>query len=86
MWPADDVHDCAMSRAPDGFSYVLSDGGEVRVTHHGRPATILRGAVARRFLADVQSQDPQELMARVTGDYKRGNERSGKDHARNRGR
>ena len=45
------------------------------ITHHGRPATTLRGRRAADFLQDVESGDPQELMARLTGNYKRGNER-----------
>ena len=36
---------------------------------------MLRGRAAERFLADVESGDPQAVMARVTGNYKRGNER-----------
>ena len=75
-----------MSRVPEGFSYVVRDDGEVQISHHGRAATVLRGAVAARFLVDVQDRDPQELMARLTGNYKRGNERMGKNHRRNRGR
>jgi hypothetical protein len=47
---------------------------------------VLRGAVATRFLADVETHDAQELMARLTGNYKRGNERMGKHHPRNRDR
>lgn len=76
----------AMSRVPEGFSYVVRDGGEVQISHHGRAATVLRGAAAERFLVDVQDRDAQELMARVTGNYKRGNERTSKNHPRNRGR
>ena len=75
-----------MSRSPEGFSYVVRDSGEVQISHHGRPATVLRGAVAARFLVDVQARDPQELMARLTGNYERGNERMGRKHPRNRGR
>jgi hypothetical protein len=75
-----------MSRVPKGFSYVVRDSGEVQISHHGRAATVLRGAVAARFLVDVEDRDPQELMARLTGNYKRGNERMGKNHLRNRGR
>ena len=78
--------DVAMSGAPNGFSYVVRESGEVQIAHHGRAATVLRGAVARRFLADVEAHDAQELMARVTGNYKRGNERMGKSHPRNRDR
>lgn len=70
--------------APSGFAYTVR-GGEVRITHHGRHATTLRGAAAREFL-DAVDADPQLLMARVTGDYRRGNERLAKQHPRNRGR
>jgi hypothetical protein len=73
-----------MSRTPQGFSFVVRNDGEVQISHHGRTATVLRGAVAERFLVDVESRDPQALMARVTGNYKRGNERVGKNHPRNR--
>ena len=55
------------------------------ITHHGRRATVLRGRAAADFLEDVEAGDPQELMARVTGQYKHGNERTAKQHPRNRG-
>jgi hypothetical protein len=72
--------------APEGFAYEVR-GGEVVVSHHGRRATVLRGGTAARFLADVEDgDDAQELMARVTGNYRRGNERTGKNHPRNAGR
>lgn len=70
---------------PEGFDYETR-GGDVVITHHGRRATVLRGPAAVRFLADVEDDDPQELMARITGNYRRGNERTAKDHPRNRGR
>jgi hypothetical protein len=70
-------------RPPSGFEYRLA-GDDVLISHRGRPATTLRGSAARRFLAAVDEGDPQELMARVTGNYKRGNERAAKDHPRNR--
>lgn len=66
---------------PDGFEFQLL-GEEVVVTHYGRRATTLRGLAARRFLTDVEESDPQELMARLTGNYKRGNERTAKNHPR----
>ena len=74
-----------MAGTPDGFAYTVT-GAEVVITHHGRRATMLRGAAAARFLGEVEQGDPQELMARVTGNYKRGNERAAKNHPRNRGR
>ncbi len=61
--------------SPSGFSYTTSKNGEVVVMHHGKNATVLRGKRADKFLADVGRRDPQEVMARVTGNYKRGNER-----------
>ncbi|UPK76706.1 hypothetical protein MU582_08730 [Nocardioidaceae bacterium SCSIO 66511] len=72
------------SGRPEGFEYV-DRGGEVVVLHHGKRATVLRGARAEQFRRDIEYDDPQELMARLTGNYKRGNERMGKNHPRNRG-
>lgn len=62
---------------PAGFSFVQRKNGEVVITHHGRQATVLRGSKATKFLADVERRDPQEVMARATGNYKRGNEHRG---------
>lgn len=73
-----------MGMGPDGFDYRLSAGGEVRITHHDRHATTLRGRRAADFLEDVQDDDPQQLMARLTGNYKHGNERRAREHPRNR--
>ncbi|MEV4758388.1 hypothetical protein AB0J86_25170 [Micromonospora sp. NPDC049559] len=75
-----------MSGAPEGFTYRLRKNGDVELLHHGRPAGVLRGAAARRFLADLADGDPQELMARLTGNYKHGNERTARNHPRNRHR
>ncbi|MEU7619377.1 hypothetical protein AB0B27_25240 [Micromonospora rifamycinica] len=74
-----------MSGTPEGFSYRLRRNGDVELLHHGRPATVLRGAAAARFLVDIHD-DPQELMARLTGNYRHGNERTAKQHPRNRRR
>jgi len=61
--------------APEGFEFAERKSGEVAIFHHGRLATTLRKETAARFLKDVTTGDPQELMARATGNYKRGNER-----------
>ena len=74
-----------MSHTPQGFEFAQV-GGEVVVTHRGRRATTLRGERARAFLDEVELGDPQELMARVTGQYKHGNERVARQHPRNRTR
>lgn len=76
---------CRMGR-PHGFSYEIDRGGQVRIYHHGRLATTLRGRRAADFVDDVESGDDQELMARITGNYRHGNERVAKQHPRNRGR
>lgn len=69
--------------APSGFSYEQWPDGTVVVNHGSRVAARLRGARAQEFLAEVQSGDPQLVMARWTGNYKRGNERTAKRHPRN---
>jgi hypothetical protein len=71
-------------RAAEGFSYEIRSS-DVAIFHHGRKAARLSGSAARRFLGDVEAGDPQGVMARVTGNYRRGNERAGKNHPRNRG-
>jgi len=71
---------------PEGFDFRVRKDGSVVITHQGNPATTLRGRGAAQFLDDVEDGDDQELMARVTGNYKHGNEREARQHPRNRGR
>ncbi|WP_433584478.1 hypothetical protein [Microbacterium hydrocarbonoxydans] len=68
--------------APAGFAYVLR-GDDVVIRHHDKTATILRGARAAAFLAEVEQGDAQLLMAKATGNYRRGNERTARQHPRN---
>jgi hypothetical protein len=73
--------------APTGFDHHVRSDGSVVVTHHGRAAATLRGGRAAEFLADVEDCDDdaaQDLMARLTGNYRRGNERQARQHPRNR--
>jgi hypothetical protein len=65
-----------------GFAYANDHNGEVVITHHGKRAVVLRGSRAAQFLAQV-NDDPQNVMARWTGNYKRGNERTAGQHPRN---
>jgi hypothetical protein len=58
-----------------GFAYEARKSGDVVIRRDGAVVTTLRGKAATKFLADVDKRDPQQLMARVTGNYKRGNER-----------
>ncbi|MFE0178360.1 hypothetical protein ACFWZ2_39240 [Streptomyces sp. NPDC059002] len=70
---------------PQGFTYEQRADGSVTITHAGRAAGTLRGARAERFIGELEGGDPQLVMARWTGNYKRGNERSARAHPRNRG-
>jgi|TARA_R110001599_G_scaffold82062_3_gene221148 hypothetical protein len=70
-----------------GFRYQLRKNGEVIITHRGKRATVLRGEEAAAFVADADGADASELqqeMARLTGNYRRGNERQAREHPRNR--
>lgn len=66
-----------------GFAWACRKNGDVVITQHGRLATVLRGARAEGFMDDVATGNEQELMARLTGNYKRGNERQARNHPRN---
>lgn len=78
-------------RAPSadlGFRYRARKNGEVEVLRDGRTVTLLRGRAAAKFLADVTDANEsaaQQRMARVTGQYARGNERTASRHPRHRG-
>jgi hypothetical protein len=70
-----------------GFEYRARKSGEVEIRHHGRLAGILRGMEAAEFLAEADASSDAELqqtMARLTGNYKRGNERTAADHPKYR--
>ncbi|MGC3940281.1 hypothetical protein ACOTTU_20950 [Roseobacter sp. EG26] len=70
-----------------GFTFRQSKNDEVVVDHRGKRATILRGDKAEWFLQDMDGLDfdsQQQEMARLTGNYKRGNERKARNHPRNR--
>lgn len=60
------------------FSYRAQKDGTVRITFRGKVVTTLAGKEATRFLARVAGADAaqaQLAMAKVTGNFKRGNER-----------
>lgn len=78
----------------EGFTWHERKNGDVAISHHGTLATVLRGQRARRFLDTVtdvadeadEADDEvgQALMARLTGNYRRGNERAARQHPRHR--
>jgi hypothetical protein len=70
-----------------GFTYRLRKNGDVEIFHRGRLASTLRGNDAEDFKQEAgeeSSAEAQQLMARVTGNYKHGNERKASQHPRNR--
>lgn len=63
--------------ADDPFEYRTVKSGEIRIDRGGRTVTVVRGKAADR-LAERLGHDPerdQYLLARATGNYRRGNER-----------
>ena len=67
------------------FSYRTRKDGTVAIFWNNRPATVLSGMLAERFLAaapEASSEERQQLMARATGNFKRGNERRRKSGRR----
>lgn len=70
-----------------GFTWRQRKNGDVEILHRGRLASTLRGNDAADFLAEANGSEPidlQPLMARITGNYKHGNERLAGEHPRNR--
>lgn len=70
-----------------GFSYRQSKNGDVSIDREGRCVTTLRARAAIDFIDEIEGLDfneQQQLMARATGNYKRGNERLASEHPRNR--
>jgi hypothetical protein len=60
------------------FSYRQGGDGKVFLSWRGRQVMILKGRKAQSFLlklADLDAPGQQLLMARETGNFKRGNER-----------
>ncbi|GHF88940.1 hypothetical protein [Deinococcus ficus] len=65
------------------FEYRPLKDGRVVVSWYGRPVTTLSGRDAARFLSRVEGVDDhaaQLVMARVTGNFRRGNERPARRH------
>jgi hypothetical protein len=70
-----------------GFTFRKRKNGDVEVLHQGRIASTLRGADALALLEDLRHcsvPEAQQLMAQITGNYKRGNERLASSDNRNR--
>jgi glycogen synthase len=62
----------------DVFSYSATQDGRVFLFWHGRQIRILQGSDARIFLQDiihVDDRGAQLIIARMAGNFRRGNER-----------
>ena len=63
------------------FSYQLTKKGEVRIFWEGRCVMTLGGSRARKLTDELSAADDegvQRALQRVTGNFKRGNERLSK--------
>jgi hypothetical protein len=60
------------------FAWQATKDGRVRLSWRGRVVKTLAGARAARFLREIDAADEDEaqiLMAKATGNFRRGNER-----------
>lgn len=61
-----------------GFSYRPTKDCRVRIDWNGRTVTVLKGGDAKRLLSRLNGAEPetiQLLLAKATGNFKRGNEK-----------
>lgn len=69
-----------MGLADDPFDWRTTKDGQVLVSRGGRVVTTVRGRAAAQLLGRLSrasDDEVQQLLARVTGNYRRGNERRG---------
>ncbi len=67
--------------AEEIFTYRVNKDNKVFISYQGKQISVLKGKEATKFLAKIEGQDnrtTQLEMARVTGNFKRGNERHSK--------
>jgi hypothetical protein len=60
------------------FSYRVSKEGKVSIYWHSKQVMILKGQQAQKFIAKIANLDgvaAQLTMAKITGNFKHGNER-----------
>lgn len=67
-----------MGIPPINFSFKTTGDGRALIAWHGRVVVTLTGHKAAKFIHDsagLAGSDPQLLLARVTGNFRHGNER-----------
>lgn len=63
---------------PTGFTWSARKNGELAISRDGRVVTLVRHRAAERLtarLAAATEDEVQQVLARATGNYRRGNER-----------
>lgn len=63
------------------FSFRQYKNGKISIYWNGKKIMILKGKKAENFslqIADASEFDAQMIMAKITGNFKHGNERDGK--------
>ena len=61
-----------------GFDWRAYRSGELAISRHGRVVSRMRGSAADKAVLQLEALDhsgQQQLLARLTGNYRRGNER-----------
>ncbi|WP_082235532.1 hypothetical protein [Halobacillus massiliensis] len=62
------------------FSYQLNKNESVFIYHQGRQVKILKGKEAKKFIDHINNAHDEKaeqlIMAKITGNFKRGNERN----------
>ncbi len=65
--------------AEEPFGFSKTKDGRVRIFYHGRAVTVLAGAQAAALLRKIENAtapEQQLALAKVTGNFKRGNEKA----------
>lgn len=63
------------------FSYRISKDNKVFIYWHEKQVMILKGKDGEKFLARIENADSKEvqlIMAKITGNFKHGNEKNNK--------
>ena len=62
----------------DVFSFRTTKDGKVFISWYGKHVKILQGNAAKKFISKIngaENSEAQRIMAKITGNFKRGNER-----------
>lgn len=61
------------------FSYKILKDNKVFIFWHGKQVMVLKGKESEKFLSKIKNADSLEaqlIMAKITGNFKRGNEKN----------